>query len=262
MKNRRLAIAGLALTTAIGVAGCGTSSNDTSTGTPTDGTTTAAPAAPADATAELAAAAGKLAEDTAKVTVEMAGTMSMTGVVDPKAQKAVMEMTLGAGSGETKVQIRKVGTDMYMKFGGSLAKLAGEGKWLHVDAATLAAGSSFDIMPSDDPAGAQAMIKAMSNAESDGKGGFKGTLDLTKTPKFNKDAIKGLGNKATAVPFTATVDAQGRLSSMTVDMSGIAAGAGAMKTTYSDFGTAVDVKAPPASQVTEAPKEITGLLNA
>jgi hypothetical protein len=188
--------------------------------------------------------------------------MSATGVVDPKSQKAVMDMTLGAGSGETTVQVRKVGTDMYMKFGGSLAKLAGEGKWLHIDAAKVAAGSSFDIMPSDDPGGAQAMIKAMTKAESDGNGGYRGTIDLTKTPKFNKDAIKGLGAKATAVPFTATVDAEGRLSSMTVDMSGIAAGAGAMTTTYSDFGTKVEVQAPPASQVTEAPEQITGLLNA
>jgi hypothetical protein len=45
-------------------------------------------------------------------------------------------------------------------------------------------------------------------------------------------------------------------------MSGIAAKAGTMKTTYSDFGTPVSVEAPPASQVEELPSQLKGVLTA
>ena len=44
-----------------------------------------------------------------------------------------------------------------------------------------------------------------------------------------------------------------------IDMSGINSAAGKMTTTYSDFGTPVDVQRPPAAQVQEAPANIPGL---
>ena len=254
MKNRRLAIAGLALATALGLAGCGTSSDKTASDAPSAGAGAAsgAPAAGGSsdassaASAELAAAAAKLAEDTVKVKTEMGSAMSMT---------------LGAGDTTTKVDIRQLKNDMYLKFDGSLAKAVGE-SWMHVDATKLKAGSSFNQLQGNDPAGTQAMVKAMTDVQKTGANGYRGTLDLTKTPQYNKDSMKAMGAKASAVPFTATTDGQGRLIALNIEMESLMAGAGTMKTTYSGFGTAVDVEAPPSSKVKELPANMAGLLNA
>jgi hypothetical protein len=133
---------------------------------------------------------------------------------------------------------------------------------MHIDAAKLKAGSSFNQLQSGDPGGAQAMAKAMTNVQKSGDHDFSGTLDLTKTPQYGKDSMKALGAKASTVPFTATTDDQGRLVALNVEMEGLMAGAGTMTMKYSGFGESVDVKAPAASKVKELPDNMSGLLNA
>ena len=165
----------------------------------------------------------------------------------------------GAGD-ETEIAIRKLGDDMYMRFTGGLANVMGT-KWMHLDAADLKAGSNFAVMPKDDPTGAQSLAKAVTQVAKQGDT-YTGVIDITKAPSLNKDSLKALGAKSSTVPFTAKVDDSGRLVEMSVDMSALAPTAGTMKTTYSDFGTEVDVNKPPAAQVTEPPKELAGLLNA
>jgi hypothetical protein len=266
MRNRRLAIAGVALVAALGLAGCGPAQDKAKAGTgaPAAATAAATGTGQTDAKAELAAAAQKLAEDSMKIDMDMAGTMSMTGVADPKAGTAKMSMDMGSLADNAKIEVRKVGNDIYLKFGGSLAKLVGSASakpWMRLDVAKLSEGSSFNIMPKDDPAGTKAMLAAMTKVERVGDNGFKGTLDLTKTPKYHKESLKALSTKATDVPFTATTDGQGRLTELTLDLSAMGAGVGKIKTTYSDFGTPVSVEAPPAAQVGELPSELSGLLN-
>jgi hypothetical protein len=264
MKNRRLTIAGLALVTALGLAGCG----------PADGPEASGTRAPAagqqdDAAAALAAAAQKLGEDSLRFDMDMAGSITASGTADPKAGLARMSMDMDA-LGEGSIELRKVGGDIFMKFDGG-AQGAKDGKsWMHVDASKVADGSTFDIMSEDDPAGTKKMISAMTRVERVGERGFQGSLDLAKSPTYNKnDSLKALAGK-TLVPFTASTDDQGRLVELTLDMSGLGAssGPGAMpnggkvKTTYSDFGTKVSVQAPPAGDVKELPAELSGLVGA
>jgi hypothetical protein len=47
-----------------------------------------------------------------------------------------------------------------------------------------------------------------------------------------------------------------------MDVNSIAPGAGKMTTTYSDFGTAVSVKATAAKDVVEMPQELVGAVGA
>jgi hypothetical protein len=209
----------------------------------------------ADPAAELAAAAAKLGEQSMKVRMEMAGGVSVSGVADPKAQTADMSMSTGTGSGGTDIKMLRVGNDMWMKFGGSLGTLAGNGKWMHLDIKEMVNGAYGD------PAATAKMINATANVQRTGDHAFKGTLDLTKAQTVSKAAVKAMGDKANAVPFTARTDETGRLVELTVDMGGIAPGAGTMKSTYSDFGTPVSVKAPPAAQVEELPSQLKGILN-
>jgi hypothetical protein len=234
MRNRRLAIAGLVLTTAIGLTGCAR----TSDGTPSGATTRSA-----DPTAELADAAVKLTQQSMKVTMELTGGLRMTGVADPKADKAQMEMTIGTGAGagtDGTAQIRKIGKDMWMRFSGSMGALDG--------------------ISGSDPAAAAKMIKAASNVKRTGDHRYSGVLDLTKAQTVDSKVVGSLGEKAKAVPFTAATDEQGRLIEMTVDLSGVGPAAGVLKTTYSDFGTPVSVTAPPASDVRELPSQLKGIV--
>jgi hypothetical protein len=267
MSNRRLAIAGLALVAALGLTGCGPADGQAQPGT-------GAPAAAeqGDPAAALAAAAQKLGEQSLRFEMQMIGSITASGAADPKAGKAQMAMDMGALGDGNKIELRKVGNDVYLQFGGAVGQMLGgqsDKKWMHVDAAKLPAGSSFTIMSPDDPAGTKAMITAMTKVERSGANGFRGSLDLAKSPTYNKaGSLKALGGN-TLVPFTAKTDDQGRLVELTLDMSGLGASAGAgavpgdgkVKTTYSDFGTKVAVEAPPAAEVQELPAELAGMLN-
>jgi hypothetical protein len=261
MMTRRLTVSGLALVTALsfGVAGCKNTGTD-SAGPAGGASATATSAAPQqDPKEALTAAAGKLGKDTVKVTMKMSGGLDATGAMDPTARKAQLAMNMSAGGQSLKMNVVMVDKDIYLKMTGvpSMPK-----KWMHIDAAKVKAGGTLDVMPEGDPAGAAKMMNAVVDVQRNGEHGFKGTLDLTKTPSANAAALKTLGDKVKAVPFTATVDDQGRLTDMTVQMSALQPGAGDLKTTYSDFGSPVSIAKPPASQTMEAPKELLGIFNA
>jgi hypothetical protein len=262
MRNRRLAITGLAMIAALGLTGCGpTDAGDAPVAGASTATTTAAPVA-ADAAAELAAAAVKLGTvESLKVKMAMAGGLSAQGVATGDGSKLDMTMVLGQGSSANKITVRKLGDDMWMKFGGSMGSTLGAaaGKWMHVDAAQLPAGSSLS---GGNPKDAAKMIQASTDVTKSGEHSFKGTLDMTKSPAVDKKTVASLGAKAKAVPFTAETDAEGRLVELSLDMAALATGAGKMVTTYSDFGTPIAVKAPPAAQVTEMPKQLLGVVKA
>ena len=252
-------IAGLGLTT------CG-SSDALWSGSNGSGTTVTQASEALDPGADLAAATKKLGENSMKIDMDMAGAMSMTGVADAKAGKVKMSMDMGALGDGAKIEMRKVGNDLYMKFGGQMGDMLKGGSstkpWMHIDATKLGEGSNFNITP-DDPAGTKTMLQALTDVQRVGEDGFKGTLDLTKSPRYNKgDQLKALGDKATKVPFTAKKDSEGRLTELTLDMSAIQPGTGKIKTRYHDFGTPVSVEAPPASQVQEMPSQLSGILNA
>jgi len=261
MRNRRLAIAGLALVASLGLTGCGPS------GTATGGTGSAAAAQstkPVDPAAELAAAATKLSTESLKVKMKSAAGLNVEGAASVGGEQMNMTMTLGVGGSEdTTMTMRKVGNDLYIKMDGALGSALGAkaDKWMHVDASKIPAGSPFSISGSG-PTDASKMIAATQNVEKTGEGAYKGVLDMTKTPNANEKALETLGAKAKAVPFTAKVDAEGRLTELAIDMDSLMPGAGKMTTTYYDFGTSVSVKAPPAKDVQEMPKSMLGAANA
>ncbi|MEV1285635.1 hypothetical protein [Micromonospora sp. NPDC049679] len=260
MHTRRLTTTGLGLVAAlsIGVAGCAAP-----TGTPGAGasgsatpstSSSASNSASNSAADELTAAAQKLNNDTVTVAMEMTG-LKANGSLDPVRNRATMTMNLATNGKPVTTEIIAVDKDAYVKLTGMPNV---QNKWMHVDAAKLA-GGNFDIMPQGDPAGASKMIKGMADVERTGEGSFRGTLDLTKAPTINTAAIAALGDKAKAVPFTAAVDGQGRLTRLTVDLTTIAPALGTLNTTYSNFGAPVTATKPAAAETVEAPDSLPGL---
>jgi hypothetical protein len=251
--------AGLALAAALGLSACGPD-EDRAAPAASSAAGASQPAQQADPRQELAAAAAKLAAETFRMDLRTGGSMSMTGTLDPKAQNAAMTMDMSALARGTKVEVRKLGNDMYLKFGGSLGSMLGAGgKWMHVDVTRLGAGSSLNVMPGDDPAGSQSLVKAMTDVQRVGEHGYRGTVDLRRTPRYSS-GLKSLGARAAAVPFTARTDEQGRLVEITMDMTDVGTAAGKVTTTYSDFGLPVAVHRPAASAVTELPSNLKGMV--
>jgi hypothetical protein len=260
MRNRATALAGAALVAAFALAGCGPDKPATKAGgTPVAITSSAPATTPADPAAELAAAAAGQAKQSMRVSMTMGKTLAMSGVVDAAAGKADMVMDMSTSGRTMKIDVRRLGRNFWMRFEGELGGLSGH-KWMHLDTATVQGGGG--LLSGGDPAQAAKTVKAMVHVQKVGDHEFTGTLDLTRAQTVPKSALKDLGAKAKAVPFTAKTDARGRLVEMSVDMSKLAPGEdlGVMTTRYSDFGTPVTVHAPPASQVTELPKSLSGIL--
>lgn len=250
----------VALAGGLALAGCGEAglpgspSPSVATGTEAATPSAATPsvATPSAATAELTAAAQKLNDDTVTVTLESAALRS-TGNLDPRGDKAGVTFRLGGGS---SIDLRAVGEDAWVRATGVPG--IDPGKWLHVAGERLA-GTSFDPLPEGDAAGASRYLERMADVTSTGDGTYRGTLDLTKAAASGV-SVDVLGGKGDAVPFTATVDDQGRLSSLTIDLTAVDPALGTVKTTYSGFGEPVTVTPPPANEVTEAPESLTRIL--
>lgn len=252
MGTRGIALAGV-LAAAVALGGCGDKQVQTGLAeggsAPAAAATTAAPATPGG---ELEAAAVKLSDLPVKVDVISLAGITITGSFDAKAQRGDMSMELGPAGG---MSMRQVGNDLYVKVTGSMAGAidgASAKKWMHIDLSQVSETSSLNIKNNDPRVTAKLLTSAM-QVKKTGERSFSGTVDLTKSPTYNAQASKGFAGKMKAVPFTAEVDAEGRLEELTFDMEDVAPGAGEMITRYSDFGVPVSVQAPPAAQVVEMP---------
>jgi len=75
----------------------------------------------------------------------------------------------------------------------------------------------------------------------------------------DSDALKNAGDKAKSIPFTATLDDQGRLTDLNVNGSSIDPALG-IEITVSDYGSATGISKPDSSQVVEAPDSVLQFL--
>nr|WP_296064666.1 hypothetical protein [uncultured Actinoplanes sp.] len=254
MKTRRVAMASVALAAIIGLTGCGPKSESSAGRAPAAGSSASALAQPSS---EFEAAVARIGDTPVKVTMTMLGGMGMTGAVDAKAHRA--ELTTAMGTTGSMV-VRQVGTDLYVKASGQLASLAGgpSGTWMHIDTSKVGAASPLNLANSD-PKTTAKMLTGSTDVQKTGDHTFAGKVDFTKSPTFRSAGAaadtSGLTGKLKAVPFTARTDDQGRLVNLTFDLESLAPGVGKMTTEYSDFGTPVDVQAPPSSQVVPMPEK-------
>lgn len=193
------------------------------------------------------------------------------------------------GIGNVRMDIRMVGTKMFMRMP---AELAGGGlpngrEWIAFDlgkSLKQAGLGSLDFTQQGDPAQTLQYLQAASNdVHAAGSADIKGTsttryvgrLDFRKaldaglgrlklSDAQRKQARKGMqtmldqvGSKT--LPFEVFIDRDGLLRRMKMVMNMRVAGDQVvmkMQTDYSDFGVAVDVQAPPASSVLD----VTGKL--
>jgi hypothetical protein len=256
MINRRMAALGVGFVAALtlGLAGCG--GDDGDGGGPGGTEPTKDPAV------ELRESVDKLNQTSAKVTMT-AGPLTGSGVVDAPNKQGNVKLKVSAGGQTINVETLAVGGDMWLKMTGVPNV---PDKWLHIDPSKVSPDAGLGINAGElDLVGGDKLFQGIATVERTGEGQYKGTLDLTKATGSSfadEETLKQLGDRAKAVPFEAALDDEGRLTKFMMDLGQVAGQTLKLDAAYSDFGTDVNLEAPPAAEVIEAPEEIYQLLNA
>ncbi|MFD2764070.1 hypothetical protein [Micromonospora eburnea] len=234
-------------------------------GSPTAGSTSAAK--PADPKEALLASTKELQKGNFTFTIK-GGELNGEGTVHLPSKSAEMKMETSSEELSMNMHLVFIDNDSWVKLelGGAMADAvpafkAMKGKYQHLDRSKLDGVKelSFDFADVD-PAGAEKMINAITDVKQTGDGAYEGTIDATKAADsdlLDEDTIKTLGAQASALPFTAKVDGQGRLSELTVQVPAVgSAKAQTLTVTYANYGSATAPKAPAASQVVEASDQL------
>jgi hypothetical protein len=134
-------------------------------------------------------------------------------------------------------------------------------KWMHIDPSKAPGAERLGIKPGVDTFGPAAYLGGVLTADVVSSTEIKGTLDVTKTTPLAvaPSQLEALSADARKAPFTATLDAQGRVSKLVIKMPALTGFAAADLTlTYTEWGVTPNSApvAPPADQIVEAPQMI------
>ncbi|MEU3453911.1 hypothetical protein ABZ671_09945 [Micromonospora sp. NPDC006766] len=237
------------------------------TGSPTAASTSAAAEKPADPKEALAASTKELQKGEFAFTIK-GGEINGGGTVHLPSKSAEMKVETAADELSMTMDLVFIDGDSWVKLelAGPMADVvpgfkAMKGKYQHLDRSKLkgtAKELNFDFSDVD-PAGAEKMIKAITDVKQTGEGTYEGTIDTTKATDadlLDADTIKALGDQASAVPFTAKVDAQGRLTELAVQVPAAGGTEAQTLTVTYEYGSAAAIQAPPAAQVVEASDQV------
>ncbi|HEX6606462.1 MAG TPA: hypothetical protein VF276_06045, partial [Chloroflexia bacterium] len=201
-------------------------------------TTSADPAA----AAKLSQAVEQLDQTSFTLTASSGPGFRMTGSIDAPNGKAAAQLTASGPNAEINVKTILIGQDLYAQVPG----ITKAGTWTHVDGSRLPANANIGLRPGQiDPVNTANLLKATTDVKATSDTSYTGSVDLSKAA-----GVAGLGQVTIAasdapvqnVPFTATLDAQGRLSTLTVDLPQ----AEPLQVKYENYGRPVNVAAPAA----------------
>jgi hypothetical protein len=258
VKIRHRAIGALLAAIALAVAaGCGTKTNGGGAGaSPTPSPTLSALEQLKASTKDLTSTSHKFsAKDSSK---------EVTGASDPAANAASLTAAFSEQGMKFTIDFLFYGTDRYVKITGLPLPGVDGKKWMRIDLTKIKDPSKTGPADVKDPAALKAFTDAIVTAEKTGDRTYKGTVDATKATDegiFDKDVITGLADKAKAVPFEATLDEKGRLSTLKVSVPAFGnTKEDTINATVSDYGTTTIAK-PAAADVVDAPAAVYQILN-
>jgi len=205
----------------------------------------------------IAAALDRSLESTAVIEATVtAGAVDITisGAVDAPA--GVLKVSM---SGPTELEAFTTSGSLYVKADGP----AGE-SWMKVDFARLRPESQ--LRGGVDIRSQAGIVAGIVSVEQVGPGSYKGVADLNaaaaaadESQRAALSAAASVAQNASAVPYEATIDGQGRLTRLFYAME---MPSGAVETTLalSNFGEPVQVQTPPESEVWEATDDMYAVL--
>jgi hypothetical protein len=262
MRTRRLtgSTLGVLAAVAFAVSGCsesGTPGTGTGSGAPTASASASTGTADPAAAAALGQAAAKLGTTSFKVTMTSGPGFRLIGLMDAPGGKGTGELAVTGQNAEIRVKTLIVGQDLYVQIPG----VTKASTWTHVDVSRLPEGANVGLRPGQiDPANTADLLASSTDVQQVDPRNYRGTLDLTKVAGIagvDQVTVDGYGAAAQHVPFTASVDEQGRLSVLTIQLPAAnGQQAQPLEVLYTDYGTTVEAQRPPAAQITEAPDSL------
>nr|WP_146218426.1 hypothetical protein [Micromonospora acroterricola] len=207
-----------------------------------------------DPASVLVAAAGKVDQQTYKLTVGTGGSTGGDSTVllwDPKARRGLETTSLKVPNGEVKIERLTTGPDVYVRVSAPDRRVpVWDGRtWWHVGAP-----DAPGAQPGLDNTRLAGTLTAPARIRQTGVREYAGTLDLRASGAVLGSGVGSvLGDRAGAVPFTATVDEQGRLVRYQIQLASEQSKTAQLDLTYSDFGLAVAAEPPAADLVGEDP---------
>jgi hypothetical protein len=151
----------------------------------------------------------------------------------------------------TTITVRQFGADQYVLVEGADAAAlhATAAKWMHLAAGGPAADNPLSPARIQATSGA-ALVKTVKSAHREQGRNFAGTVDLSK----DATALPGVApSRMRSVPFTAALDAWGRFVSLDFDLNPVATGAGALRSSYFDYGVPIHVDRPATADTVPMP---------
>ncbi|MFF5171565.1 hypothetical protein ACFY3U_02890 [Micromonospora sp. NPDC000089] len=258
MPHRKLATTGLVLAVALGAAGC--TSDDKAAGPSASATTTVA--ADADPATVLADAAAKVDKQSYRLTVGSGGGEKGDGttlVWDPAQRRGLETTSLAVAKGTVKIERLTTGPEVYVRITAPDRRVPSwDGKtWWHIGPAEKVAANRTGL----DNTRLAGTLGSSSGVRRTGDRAYAGTLDLRESADVLGEGVGGvLGDRAGAVPFTASVDEQGRLVRYRIELASEQSKVSALDLTYADFGLPVAADKPAADTIGEnPPKNIPGV---
>jgi hypothetical protein len=269
MKTARGTALGAALlaAAALTLSACGPAASSGASGGKTSASPTPSPTP--EPKEQLTNALKALNSTSEKVTVSTAGKQVASGSVDAPNKAGDVAVQLTVQGVAIKMEVIAVGADEYYKV--DLGAAANRQfkidpkKYYKIDTAKVTDKSSLLIDPSNDstdPLSLQSALSALADVKSTDGLNFTGTIDMTAASDsvlsgVTTTDVSTLGDKAKAVPFTATVNAQGQLTSFKTDGTGISNEL-TEDIEFSDFGT-VKITAPAGAVA--APASLYSVIN-
>jgi hypothetical protein len=259
MNTRRSAIVVLLATAGLALTACSTS---TPSSTPTSAPTTTPALTPAQ---RLTAALAKFAGAGYDVKVTF-GPVVVTGSVDNSTHSATLLFSGTVGGVHRQGGATKIGEKLWLKvdFGPQKNQEAkiDPTKWMLVDPAKLKPGQVPFDLTGPDALQVAGVLTSVTNVTATDATHLSGTVDLTKaigpsTPG-STSAIQSAGSAAAAVPFTVTLDDQGRMLELkiTADASHPLLSDDIV---FSNYGSPSPITAPADADVVPAVPALYGL---
>jgi hypothetical protein len=193
-----------------------------------------------------------------------AGSVSAIGAIDPVSHTASVTAQNTATTAPAKVSVLMIDSDSWAKVDpGTHGRMPGvnPAKWLKLDPTKLTPASlPFDASDLTDAFDLRHLMQGILTVSRTDDRHYSGSIDLTGAQGVNSliPAGRALGSTATDVPFTATLDGQGRLTDFAAGST--VAGAVGFDFGISDYAAAAPPERPNDDQVTTAPNSVYPLL--
>ncbi|MEU8180148.1 hypothetical protein AB0B85_26570 [Micromonospora sp. NPDC049044] len=184
--------------------------------------------------------------------------ITLSGKMDPAA-KAIQI----SGNAPEPIEVRLIGEAAYIKS----ESMEGEKPWMKIDLGKLKPTST--LRQSFDFKSQTGLVGGTVSAQEVGGGRYTGVADLNKaaeaasTEAGMREGIESsakLAKDPTAIPFEATLDADGRLTMLSYTIATKSLGDLVTEMRMSDFGKSVTVEAPPAGDTEAAAEEMYAFL--